>query len=99
MPNSKILHKWLVLASTLLCIIRYTITNKRCKAIWKIYFRGYINGNMVIGFPGGSDGKESACNAGDLGLTIRAKKRTFCIGNWEMTFLFHYPSPSFSKTS
>ena len=22
---------------------------------------------MVVGFPGGSDGKESACNAGDLG--------------------------------
>ena len=22
-----------------------------------------------MGFPGGSDGKESACNAGDLGLT------------------------------
>ena len=21
-----------------------------------------------VGFPGGSDGKESACNAGDLGL-------------------------------
>ena len=23
---------------------------------------------IVLGFPGGSDGKESACNAGDLGL-------------------------------
>ena len=23
-----------------------------------------------MGFPGGSDGKESACNAGDLGLTL-----------------------------
>ena len=23
---------------------------------------------MVLGFPGGSDSKESACNAGDLGL-------------------------------
>ena len=23
---------------------------------------------MLLGFPGGSDGKESACNAGDLGL-------------------------------
>ena len=22
----------------------------------------------ILGFPGGSDGKESACNAGDLGL-------------------------------
>ena len=52
-----------------------------------------------MGFPGGADGKESACSAGDLSLTIKAKKRTFCIGNWEMTFLFHYPSPSLSKTS
>ena len=23
---------------------------------------------MSLGFPGGSDGKESACNTGDLGL-------------------------------
>ena len=23
---------------------------------------------IIVGFPGGSDGKESACNAGDLGL-------------------------------
>ena len=23
---------------------------------------------MLMGFPGGSDGKESTCNAGDLGL-------------------------------
>ena len=30
-----------------------------------------IEGNLhlpLLGFPGGSDGKESACNAGDLGL-------------------------------
>ena len=24
---------------------------------------------MILGFPSGSDGKESACNVGDLGLT------------------------------
>ena len=24
--------------------------------------------SVFLGFPGGSDGKESACNAGDLGL-------------------------------
>ena len=24
---------------------------------------------LLLGFPGGSDGKESACSAGDLGLT------------------------------
>ena len=23
---------------------------------------------LAVGFPGGSDGKESACNVGDLGL-------------------------------
>ena len=25
--------------------------------------------DLPLGFPGGSDGKESACNAGDLGLS------------------------------
>ena len=31
----------------------------------------HILGSCLVGksFPGGSDGKESACNAGDLGLT------------------------------
>ena len=29
---------------------------------------------MDLGFPGGSDGKESACNAGDLGLTPVSEK-------------------------
>ena len=29
---------------------------------------------MYLGFPGGSDGKESACNAGDLGLTPGSEK-------------------------
>ena len=28
-----------------------------------------------LGFPGGSDGKESACNAGDLGSTCRETYR------------------------
>ena len=28
------------------------------------------NSNIIWGFPGGSFGKESACNAGDLGLTL-----------------------------
>ena len=28
----------------------------------------YIHTTMEQGFPGGSDGKESACNAGDMGL-------------------------------
>ena len=25
--------------------------------------------NIMLGFPGGADGKESACNVGDLGST------------------------------
>lgn len=73
MPNSKLFNECLVLASTLLCIVGYTITNK--KAIWKkLYFGEYICGNMVISY----------------------KQRTFCIGNWEMTLLYHY-FISFSK--
>ena len=27
----------------------------------------YLNKHIILGFPGGSDGKETACNAGDLG--------------------------------
>ena len=30
--------------------------------------RALAAGNLALAFPGGSDGKESACNAGDLGL-------------------------------
>ena len=29
---------------------------------------------MYVGFPGGSDGKESACNAGDPGLIPRTRR-------------------------
>ena len=28
----------------------------------------YVHIYIYMGFPGGSDGKESACNVGDLGL-------------------------------
>ena len=35
---------------------------------------------MKNGFPGGSDGKESACNAGDLGL-IPGSRRSLGEGN------------------
>ena len=31
----------------------------------------YLDINPLLGFPGGSDGKESACNAGDLGSVPR----------------------------
>ena len=30
--------------------------------------KGMLATSVFLGFPGGSDGKESACNAGDLGL-------------------------------
>ena len=30
--------------------------------------------NVLQGFPGGSDGKESACNAGDVGLILELRK-------------------------
>ena len=39
----------------------------------EMYFKGVCVGRLTISikqwFPGGSDGKESACNAGDPGLT------------------------------
>ena len=35
---------------------------------------------VLWGFPGGSDGKESACNAGDLGL-IPGSERSLGEGN------------------
>ena len=31
---------------------------------------GRLNYNAFLGFPGGSEGKESACNAGDMGLIL-----------------------------
>ena len=36
---------------------------------WNSNTEGYINCIFILGFAGGSDGKESACNAGDLDLT------------------------------
>ena len=49
----------------------------------------------ILGFPGGSDGKESACNAGDLGLipvsplekemAKKKKKR-----KWQLTPVFFF---------
>ena len=34
-----------------------------------LYFLiNFCEPNIALGFPGGSDGKTSACNAGDLGL-------------------------------
>ena len=47
-------------------------------------FREQVWGRIVVntsGFPGGSDGKASACNAGDLGL-IPGSGRSPGEGNW-----------------
>ena len=40
-----------------------------------------------MGFPGGSDGKESACNAGDLGL-IPGLGRSLGGRIWQLTAVF-----------
>ena len=42
--------------------------NKWIKKPWYIYVYMYHNTIYVYGFPGGSDGKESACNMGNLDL-------------------------------
>ena len=36
--------------------------------LFGIYLKDLLLGYNEVGFPGGSDGKVSACNAGDLGL-------------------------------
>jgi len=36
--------------------------------------RDRILTSVFLGFPGGSDGKESACNVGDLGLIPRLER-------------------------
>ena len=43
--------------------------------VWILTFYSYMDYKFLKnahGFPGGSDGKESACNAGDLGLIPRS---------------------------
>ena len=57
---------------------RHGLFNRRQSPLRVVYFCFFINylkcnkfGRNIwlnIGFPGGSDGKESACNAGDLSL-------------------------------
>ena len=39
-----------------------------CIFIVVVYIFPKLPCNICMGFPGGSDGKESACNEGDLGL-------------------------------
>ena len=54
----------------------YSLSSKADYTQNSPFFRGHesfsIKGLQLVneGFPGGSDGKESACNAGDLGSTL-----------------------------
>ena len=57
---------------------RYGLFNRRqspLRVVYFCFFTNYLKCNkfgrniwLNIGFPGGSDGKESACNVGDLSL-------------------------------
>ena len=46
-----------------------------------------LHNGRVMGFPGGSDSKESACNAGDLG-SIPGLRRTPRRRAWQPTPVF-----------
>ena len=48
----------------------------------------YIKGLMCVGFPSGLPGKESACNAGDLGL-IPGLGRS--LGEWKGYLAWRIP--------
>ena len=45
-------------------------------------------GKIFLGFSGGSDGKESACNAGDLGLIPRSGRTPERGRAWQSTPVF-----------
>ena len=45
----------------------FSLRSSSCHSINSAFFEGLL-GSGVSDFPGGSDGKASACNAGDLGL-------------------------------
>ena len=51
---------------TFLSIWCYLWAFSQIRTFLQNYFDGYIYGNL--GFPGGSDGTESTCNVGDVGL-------------------------------
>ena len=55
-------HMWFLLSSFPSSIHALLHSRIYSKSLWLIHFT-----QQFMGFPGGSDGKESACNAGDLG--------------------------------
>ena len=63
-------------------------TIKSCMEIITIKLRRCSEEGLVLGFPGGSDGTESACNAGDQGSIPRLGKIP-----WRREWL---PTPVFS---
>ena len=53
------------------CAIRHCRGEEPCPFCWPVPAAGIVvlsASHQFLGFPGGSNGKESACNAGDLGL-------------------------------
>ena len=59
------------LVQTHLCPPRNLESNRKlCSTSGTLFVNDYVNQilRQRLGFPGGSDGKESACNAGDVGL-------------------------------
>ena len=72
-------RSWNVSCSLMAMMITAAASVDRCtfcyqRGIWPvvrtkgILVNEYIPVDSSVGFPGGSDGEESACNAGDLGL-------------------------------
>ena len=56
---------------------------------WIELFSIHLARNLLVkGFPGGSDGKESACNAGDLGLIPGLGRSLGCRREWLPTPVF-----------
>ena len=51
--------------------------------------KGHASTSVFLGFPGGSDGKESTCNVGDLGL-IPGLQRSHGGGHGKPTPVFWF---------
>ena len=63
------------------------LIKEKCRKLGFHHILLYYIYYMYFIFPGGSDGKESACNAGDLG-SIPVSGRSPGEGKWQSTPLF-----------